>query len=151
MSQRSNRAEETRRARRMKPGDVAKTGIRLGLDEEKLDGNKVYRWVKDDPARIAHMEKLDYDIVDEPVKQDSNGVGTIPTAHGGVGENGKPYGMVLMAKYKDWYEADQKEKRKPLDEMDEAIRRGKAHEKSGEAANLGGAYTPEGVTNSVSR
>lgn len=151
MSQRSNRAEETRRARRMKPGDVAKTGIRLGVDDSRLDPDKTYRWVKDDPARIAHMHKLDYDLVDEPVKEDSNGLGTIPSAHGGIGENGKPYGMVLMAKFKDWYADDQKEKQKPLDEIDNSIRRGTAHQKSGEADNLGAAYTPEGITNTVSR
>ena len=46
--------------------------------------------------------------------------------------NGKPYGVVLMKKYKDWHEADRKAKNKPLEEMDKAIKRGTAHEQAGE-------------------
>lgn len=145
---RSRRAEETRRARRMKPGDVVNPSVKLAVDQSKLDNRMTYRWVKDDPARVKHMERMDWDLVDDPeIKPDSTGAGTIPTVHGGIGENGKPYGMVLMSKYKDWYEEDQKAKRKPLEETDRAIKRGTAHQQAGESDLDQVTYTPG--TNSI--
>lgn len=132
---RPTRAEETRRARRMKPGSVIDPSIKLGLDETKLDRKTYeYRWVNDVPGRVRSMTTRDWDLVDEPeAKTDGTGVGTIPTQHGGIGENGRPYGMVLMRKFKDWHESDQKKRRAPLDDADKAIRRGTAHKSAGEA------------------
>lgn len=147
------RAKEERRERRMKPGDLVNPSVKLTLNEDALDRDTFeYRWVNDTPGRIAHMKRMDYDIVsDEAVKTDGNGAGTVPTVHGGTGDDGKPYGMVLMAKYKDWHQDDQKRKQAALDQMDANIRRGTAHRASGEndLAEDGVTYTP-GTGNTIS-
>jgi hypothetical protein len=141
---RPTRAEETRRERRQKPGAVIATGEKLSLDESRLDRNTYsYRWVKDEGNRVEILKKQDWDLVDdEQAKTDGTGLGSVPSQHGGVGESGKPYGLVLMKKYRDWYDDDQKRKRKPLDAMEAAIRKGTAHEQAGETELAGVAYTP---------
>ena len=116
VASRPNRAEETRRERRMKPGDTVDLGLKLTLDRSNLDPSKDYRWVRDTPARVDELKRKDWDIVTaEDIKKDGNGAGTVPTVHGGIDEAGKPYGMVLMGKYKDWVENDKQRKRGRLD------------------------------------
>jgi hypothetical protein len=141
---RPTRAEQTRRERRMKPGSIIATGEKLSLDESRLDRKLYnYRWVKDEGNRVEILKKQDWDLVDdEAAKTDGTGLGSVPAQHGGVGESGKPYNMVLMKKYRDWYDEDQKNKRKPLDAMEKAIRSGTAHEQAGETELSGVAYTP---------
>jgi hypothetical protein len=141
------RAEAVRQERRRKPGSVSHSGIKLAVDERKLDRNTYsYRFVKDVDGRVQQLEADDYDIAPEGAKPDGNGLGTVSSAMGGTND-GKPYNMVLMRKRKDWFEADQKAKQKPLDEMDEAIRRGADH-KTGKSELRGeGVYTPG--TNSI--
>lgn len=141
---RPTRAEQSRRERRMRPGAIVASGEKLGLDETQLDrGLYTYRWVRDEGNRVEILKKQDWDLVDEEqAKTDGTGLGSVPTQHGGVGESGKPYGLVLMKKYRDWYEDDQKAKRKPLDAMEQAIRKGTAHEQSGETELAGVSYTP---------
>jgi hypothetical protein len=51
-----------------------------------------------------------------------------------------------MRKRKDWFQADQKEKQKPLDEMDRQIRRGQSRPEI-EASDRDDFYTPG--TNSI--
>lgn len=141
---RADRAEQVRTERRMKPGSIAATGLQLYVPEENKDPKYAHRWVNDDGRRVEQLYQQDWDKVDDPVKPDSDGVGSVQTKT--VGANGKK--AVLMRKRKDWYETDQRAKQKPLDEMDEAIRRGipKTQE-----ADLGGgvAYTPDGHTNKL--
>ncbi len=118
----TDRAEEVRRERRKQPGQTVVSGIKLSMDESKLDRNRYhYRWAKADTDRIRQLQALDYDVAPENAKEGS--LGTTTTAVGGVTETG-PYNMILMRKEKDWFETDQKEKMKPLDDMDNAIRRG---------------------------
>jgi hypothetical protein len=147
---RENRATEERTERRKKRGETVLSGINLAVDESKLDRNNYeYRWVNDKGARMAQMHADDWDPApegavlgsDEDVSAQSKVVGT---------DEGKPYRAVLMRKRKQWYAEDQKEKQRPLDEMDNAIRRGANHQK--EAPELSGdvAYTPNGV-NTISR
>lgn len=141
---RPTRAEQTRRERRMKPGSIVATGEKLSLDESRLDRKLyTYRWVKDEGNRVEILKKKDWDLVDdEDAKTDGTGLGSVPTQHGGVGESGKPYGLVLMKKYRDWYDDDQKIKRKPLDAMEKAIQKGTAHEQTGDSELAGVSYTP---------
>jgi hypothetical protein len=143
-AERVTRAEETRRERRMTPGAVLASGEKLLLDETRLDRKTYnYRWVKAEGNRVEILKKKDWDLVDdEAAKTDGTGLGTVPTQHGGVGESGKPYGLVLMKKYRDWHDEDQKAKRKPLDTMEQAIRKGTAHEQAGESELSGVSYTP---------
>lgn len=131
------RAETVRRERRWKPGPVGQEGLKLHVDASKLDPNFHYRWVNDKSDRVRQMHAYDYDIA-PTAKPDSNGLGTVDSALGGVDE-GKPYNMVLMRKARDWFEEDQKRKMKPLDEMDDAIRRGNGKSTD---PNAQGFYTP---------
>lgn len=118
----TKRAETERRERRMKRGDVVADGRKLVVPESEKDVNQFsYRFAADRPGRVQQLEKQDWDIV--PDMKD--------TPHGGAEENGKPYGMVLMRKYRDWYEEDQKEKQRPADMVDEALLRNQAQDIAG--------------------
>lgn len=140
---RPSRADNERRERRMKPGSVVANGIKLGFDESKFDRNAIQlRWVRED--RVQHLYRQDWDVVSEAdAKQDTTSLGSLPEAQGGIDEAGKPYRMVLMKKFKDWYDADQAKKQSRIDEKDEQIRRGKNTDP--DAQKLGATYTPNGV------
>jgi hypothetical protein len=143
-NQPNRRAEEVRQERRRKPGSVVAAGIKLAVDESKLDrANFEYRWAKDFGGRTSQLHAEDWDPAPEQAALNATGPGTVNSTHGGVDEHGKPYNMVLLRKRKDWYRADQREKRKPLDEMDAAIRRGTNHQ-SETGQDAGAFYTPGG-------
>lgn len=148
---RSARAEETKRERRRKPGSTTHPGIKLAVDEGKLDrATYQYRFVKDEGTRLQQLHAQDWDPVTEKVKDDSNGLGTVNSTHGGSDEAGKPYNMILVRKPKDWFEDDQTEKQRPLDEMDKAIMQGVDHQKNASLSLRGeGVYTPG--TNTIER
>lgn len=146
------RAEEVRQERRRKPGSLASAGYKLGVDESKLDRkNYHYRFVNDKDGRVQQLYAQDYDPAPEVgAKQDTNGLGTVNTAQAGVAD-GKPFNAVLMRKPIRMHEEDQKEKQKPLEEMEEAIRRGADHGKSNApASQVQSAYTPGGA-NTIER
>ncbi len=143
------RADEVRQQRRKKPGQVANVGIKLAVDENALDrGTYHYRFARSTGGRIQSLTANDYDIAPEGAKSDGNSLGTVNSVHGGVDDAGKPYDLVLMRKRQDWFEADQKEKMQPLDEMDEAIRRNNPTHKGNDMRGPG-VYTPG--TNSIER
>lgn len=145
---RATRAEEIRQERRRKPGQTVLDGRKLTVDESRLDrANFEYRWVNDRGGRVSQMYQDDWDQVTDRAEVDA--AGTVPTTQVGV-DAGKPFNAVLMRKRKDWYADDQKEKQKPLDEIDDSIRRGLNHERT--EPELAGeiAYTPGG-SNIVSR
>lgn len=142
------RAEKIRTERRRKPGSVMLSGVKLGVDQSKLDPNFVHRWVNDKGSRVQQFESSDWDVVSEPVKADSDGAGTVQTKVVGT-DAGKPYNAVLMRKRKEWFEEDKKEAQKPLDDVDDAIRRGLNHQKDSPEL-VGNSYTPNG-RNTVSR
>jgi hypothetical protein len=134
------RAEEMRSQRRRTPGATVHSGIKLGVDPKKLDPRYEHRWVNDKGTRVQEMAANDYD----PAPMDGRSTETRVVGF----DSGKPVEAVLMRKRKDWYAEDQKEKRKPLDEMEQAIKRGHAH--SNEAELRGDvAYTPG--TNTIDR
>jgi len=139
---RPNRADEVRQERRRKPGATVLAGTKLTVDESKMDRkNFTYRWAKDQGARVAQLHADDYDPAPGDAVIGNQGAGTVGTKVGGTDETGKPYGMVLMRKRKDWYDADQTDKQKPLDEVEKDILRGRAHERN-EPDLRSGAYTP---------
>lgn len=143
------RADEVRQERRKKPGASMNPGIKLAVDETKLDRTTYhYRFARSSGGRIQALQGDDYDVAPEGAKSDGNGLGTVNSVHGGVDDAGQPYDLVLMRKRKDWFEADQKEKQKPLDEMDEAIRRNNPTHKGNDLRGPG-VYSPG--TNSLDR
>lgn len=142
---RPTRADGVRQERRRKPGQTAHSGIKLALDESRLDrGTYQYRFVNDQDMRVKQLEAQDWDIAPEGAKADGNSLGSASSTIGGTSESGKPYNTVLMRKRKDWFEADQREKQKPLDAMEEAIRRGNTAEQKTDLKGPG-VYTPNGV------
>lgn len=145
--QRQTRADTVRNERRRKPGATVAAGLKLHVDADKLDPAYEYRWVNDAPGRVQQMYDQDWDKVEDATI--GNGEGTVPTIHVSGGSP-TPTNAILMRKRKDWYEADQKEKQAPLDEMDQAIRRGVNHEQQEPELRGGVAYTPGG-SNTISR
>lgn len=79
-----------------------------------------YRIVNDEPDRIARFQEGGYELVsNESVKVGDNRV-SLPTAEGtvkqmSVGGGQKAY---LMRIKKEWYDEDQKEKQKRVDELE---------------------------------
>lgn len=141
---RATRAEEIRQERRRQPGATVMAGIKLAVDETKLDRKTFeYRWAKDFGGRMPQLHSEDWDAAPENAVIGSSGAGSVGTKIGGTDEAGKPYNMVLLRKRKDWFKADQKEKQLPLNEMDDAIRRGDNHLKDNPEAK-DGFYTPGG-------
>lgn len=140
-SNRPTRAEQVRTERRRKPGSMVNSGLKLHVDPSLKDPAYEYRWVNDVPGRVQSFTSQDWDRVESAdIAGEGNSNGTIPTKFVGNQTN-----AVLMRKRKDWYEADAKEKRKPLDAQDEAIKRGTIHQAQNEPELAGGiAYTPGG-------
>lgn len=141
------RAAKVQQERRRKRGDTVVTGLKLHVDKEAKDPDYVYRWVNDTPGRVQQFYNNDWDKVE--MDGNTDGAGSIPTKHVGT-DSGRPIEAVLMRKRKDWFEADQKEKRQALDAVDDAIRRGVQHEKNEPELTGGVAYTPGG-SNTINR
>lgn len=141
VASRANRAEEVRNERRRKPGATTVMGLKLHVPEDAKDPQYVHRWVNDIGQRVQSMTADDWDPA--PIGDASTEARYVGT------DSGKPINAVLMRKRKDWYEADQKDKRSNLAETDKAIQRGTVHDKAGEADLSGAAYTPG--TNSINR
>lgn len=146
VASRGNRSNEVRQERRRKPGATVQYGQKLGVEEDHLDRSTyVYRFVNDVGGRVQAMERNDWDVA--PI-----GEASVETRHVGV-DSGHPQNAVLMRKRRDWHENDQKEKRKPLDEMEKAIRAGTAHKSQpgGDADLNGSSYTPGSGVNILDR
>jgi hypothetical protein len=142
VASRGSRADEVRTERRRKPGSVVAQGLKLHVPDAAKDDNYVYRWVNDTGQRVQQMTDNDWDPAPyEGKSTEARVVGT---------DGGKPTNGILMRKRKDWHEADQKDKRKNLAEVDKAIQRGTVHATAGEADLSGVDYTP-GNGNSITR
>jgi hypothetical protein len=146
-AQRPTRADQVRTERRRKPGSTTITGMKLHVDNSLLDPAYEYRWANDRNGRVQQLYADDWDKVEDPNIVSS--AGTVPTLQVGVDE-GKPFNAVLLRKRKEWYQADQQEKQKPLDEIEESIRRGVGHQTAEPELRGDVAYTPGG-SNTVSR
>lgn len=138
-----SRAIQERRARRKKRGATSLTGIKLAVEQDRLDPAFHHRWVRDTGDRVRQMENEDYEIVPGAAAADET-AGTTGRKHGGTEDAGNPYGMVLMRKPREWHDEDQKDKQRPLDEMENAIRRGTAHQNN-EPDLRGVSYTPNRI------
>jgi len=131
----SPRAAEMRRERRRREdGDLDRMGrMALRIPQEVQDRlareGKTARWVRDNPNRQASMQANDWDVTPgvDPVSEDRDGSGK----------------LVLMEKFKDWWEDDQRAKSKLLDEREQAIERG-GKVTSGDTRQTETSYVPEG-------
>lgn len=136
-----NRAAEVQSDRRRKRGGTQ--AGKLAVPEEMLDrDNFAYRWANDKDNRLSDLtQNDDWTIVRAPATE---GEGTPVTRNVGTHE-GKPLKAYLIQKPKDYFEADHAERLRPVNELENEIRRGgTAHLKSEEAGDTGGLYTPGG-------
>lgn len=135
----SVRAEEVRRERRRRDdGDLDRMG-RMALAippevKERLDREgKTCRWVLDTPGRQTAMLADDWDV--------TPGVTSVAEARD------SDVKLVLMEKYRDWYNDDQRKKTTLLDEREKAIQNA-----DGENRKAGdGLVIPKGQSNRISR
>ena len=112
----SPRAADARRERRRRAdGDLDRMGrMALSIPQEVQDRltreGKTARWVRDTPNRQSSMQANDWDVTPnvDPVSEDREGSGK----------------LVLMEKFQDWWEDDQRAKSSLLDEREKAIERG---------------------------
>lgn len=103
---------------------VGVRGGRLTHDKANEDPNKVYRWVNDEPGRVARFERGGYAKVD---------VGGSPvTEHAGGGQT-----AYLMAIDRHLYEEDQRAKLEPVRAVEAAIKSGRHEQQQGD-----GRYVP---------
>lgn len=113
--------------RRRRKGGGELTGKRLGVAKSKLDFNKfAYRWVNDNPGRIHAMTvEDDWDFVpNDNVKDDDAGRGSAVTQVVGVSPDGSPLLAYLCRKPRTYFDEDQADKAKELDEQLAQLRRG---------------------------
>ena len=108
-----------RARRRRKGGNPQDYRRRLLMDMQKKHPEFQYRWVLDRPGRIRAMHADDYDIVTD-AHVDPDGEGGNVSATAGTNHY-QADNMILMRKYKPWYDDDQKEKLKPVEELDAQI------------------------------
>lgn len=142
----SSRADETRRERRRRDDGDLDRGARLNLaipaeirEQAKREG-KTLRWINDDGNRMHQMtEQDDWDIVDSPL------VKPVPV---GTSKDGQPVTARLCSKYQDWYDQDQRDKARLLDERERAVERG-AKIDPDDKRQTETSYVPEG--NRISR
>ena len=103
--------------------------------KERLDREgKTSRWVRDASGRQQAMQRDDWDV--------TPGVEAVPEARDSEGK------LVLMEKYRDWYNDDQRKKTNLLDEREEAIKRG-ANTGPDDRRQQATSYVPDG--NKISR
>lgn len=145
------RAQETTQERRRKRGSTVNAGKRLTVNEELLDREKYhYRFLNDDGGRIAHMtQNDDYELVIDPTKktkEDSTDLGSAVSVVVGKDGNGNPQRAYLARKLKTYYDEDQREKSRDLDETMNGIRRG-VPQGQGAGDLQSKSYTPTGGIN----
>lgn len=104
---------------------------KLSIDGYNIPDSKVARWVNDVPGRVQNALEGGYQLVRDPQREVDVGDDPLRTRKVDsaiavtVGErDGKPLTAYLMVIDKDLYDEDQRDKQKPLNEMDDAIRRG---------------------------
>lgn len=140
---RPSRAEEIRKNRRKQRGAVEMEGKNLMVDMSKLDNeNYAYRWGNDAGMRMSQLHGNDWDPAPEQASISSDGEGTINSKVAGTDATGKPFHAKLMRKPRVLFEDDKKEKLRPLNEFDSALREGTNHASHEGLGN--NTYTPNG-------
>ena len=128
---------ETKEEEKQEPNPERTERIPFGARKQKLigpdDDKYQFRYFNDnwskEPGRVQRAERAGYVRVEG---YDSVNVGT--------NDDGSPIKGVLMKLPKELWEADQREKHKVLDRVDEAIQGGTIEQKPGE-----NRYVPDGI------
>ena len=102
--------------------------IPLGTPQAKLTfpvrPGYVRRWVNDTPGRIQNAIAGGYEHVLDPTVTDSEGRASYRKEIVGSNPDGSPLLAFAMEIPEKFYRADQKEKQKPLDAFDKALKAG---------------------------
>lgn len=143
---RPDRKEVTKRQRRRRTTFGIDSTKKLFVPEHMKDPNFHYRWINATGNRLQLMtQEDDYDIVCEEDAKNEKDVGEGTAVKRAVGTNkaGEPIYAYLCRKPKEFYEEDQKAKQQPVDESEEALRRGDVKTPGGQA-DKEAFYTPGG-------
>ena len=126
MQREDRKATETRRRKDRDSGEL--TGTRLAVVKSKLDfDNFAYRWINDSPARLYSKTKEDdWDVVmNDGVKDDNTDLGNAVSQIVGTAPDGSALKAYLCRKPRTYYDDDQADKSKQLDDQLSELRRGK--------------------------
>jgi len=123
----SRERTESRRERRVPLG-----APRLKLAVPDRNGYK-RRWVNDDGGRLQEAQDGGYQFVTDStlhvghdVENGNSDMGSRVSRIVGKTDGGEPLRAFLMEIKQEWYDEDQAEKQKKVDEIDEAIKHGDA-------------------------
>ena len=142
----------TREARKEKrEGEGRAKRVGLGLQRNsKLEAytpqGYVGRWINDTGNRISSalnggwVFMQDKKPVGSGVQNLDSDLGKYTSQVVGKKEDGSPLRAYWMLLKKEWYEEDQREKQKPVDEIEQAIKRGKYQPSE---ASTEGQYVPK--------
>ena len=106
-----------------------KKRVPFGTPEARLSAPKrdgfYRRWFNDTPGRVQRALDAGYALVrDETFEEDEDGKKPAVSRVVGTNEDGSPMHAILMELPMELWDQDQKVKQAPLDEFDDALRRG---------------------------
>lgn len=138
-AKKETRKEETKRRQRRRDTSLGSFKQRMTVPKEVIEwarkNDKTLRWINDERAKIPHAQANDWDFVKYQggkcgeIEQPSD-LGDCYSMVVGREKTGQDIRAYLMCKNKDWYEDDQAEKQKDVDQIDKAINAGKAHQQN---------------------
>ena len=123
------RTEQISQERRRRNSDsLAGIRSRLTVRQELDTENFAYRWVNDVDNRLHDLTvNDDWEMVENragDMKPDGTGVGSEVATPVGTGENGRPIRAVLLRKKKDWYDDDERAKKRRIDDLESGLKAG---------------------------
>ena len=132
--------------RARKPNRAERTPLgsfRSKLTVADKDPAFVYRWINDSPGRVEQAQAGGYEHVNDATTgetgETNTDVGSRTSSIVGRSEDGKGMRGYLMRIPKDFYDADQADKQKVNDAVDEAISGGSVEGEPGKE----GVYVPK--------
>ena len=134
LTEQSERAQETRVARRRRQTDDPYDGVQLHLgvsphikEGEFSEDNYAYYWANDDKGRLQYLtEQDDWDFVeDREADKDARnkGCGTRLERTVGRGRDGQPIRAVYLRKRREYFNADQAQMLAKLDARHRDLRK----------------------------
>lgn len=117
------------RKRRRRSPDIELSSKRLGVPMSWLNLEEFrYRFINDEPGRLYAMtQEDDWEFApsgEQKMDEQSVTQGDAVSRVVGVHPDGKPMLAYFCRKRRDWYDEDQREKRKTLDEHEQQLQRG---------------------------
>lgn len=122
---RGNRATERRNDGRRSRTPLGGPTPKLQVSSDLQNENKGYHlhWFNDNGSRLQDAYNNDYDFVTETVGDGDDAREVKLSKRVGTNDDGSPQVAYLMRKKQEWYDDDQKEKLKSVDETEASIKR----------------------------